>query len=175
MGRIETMANRKDSVGDLALVVSFTKMLDPGSVAREGEVALTQSAAGILPTAQNMARTWVEGKTLLPPNVRAQLLSAAREMYGVYDGSYKRLAGDYQRTAQEYGYSSDRVMMGYQDDGLTPVPPRARDLVVGRAYRMATGKPGIWDGSGFRDPPAGGSAAPAPAPGGSSRNVVVDY
>jgi hypothetical protein len=144
MGRIETMAARSDSAGDLALVVSFTKMLDPGSVAREGEVALTQSAASAAAQAQNYLPRLQEGNTLLPPQVRAQLLSAAREMFGVYNNAYRRLAGDYQATAQQYGYAPERVMMGYRESDAQPVPGRGMPEHGGR-YQMANGTVGIYD------------------------------
>lgn len=120
-GRIEQMASRRDSAGDLALVVSFTKMLDPGSVAREGEVALTQSAASLLAQAQTFLPRLQQGNTLLPDQVRAQLLSAAQQMYGVYSSAYNRLGQDYYTTAQDYGFDPSRVMRGYD-------PPQQGEL-----------------------------------------------
>lgn len=117
--RMQQMAARGDSAGDLALVVSFTKMLDPGSVAREGEVALTQSAASFLAQAQNWLPRLEKGNTLLPPEVRKDLLDAAREMHGVYSKAYQNIANDYARTASDYGFGKDRVMMGYREP-----PPR---------------------------------------------------
>jgi hypothetical protein len=144
MGRIETMASRQDSAGDLALVVSFTKMLDPGSVAREGEVALTQSAASAAAQAQNWLPRLQRGNTLLPKEVRAQLLSASREMFGVYNNAYHRLAQDYQTTAAQYGYAADRVMMGYRPQDALPVPGRGMPEHGGR-YQMANGTVGVYD------------------------------
>lgn len=117
-GRIQQMANRADSAGDLALVVSFTKMLDPGSVAREGEVALTQRAASIMAQVQNLPQQWVNGRTLLPPAVRQQLLAAAREMYSVYQGAYNNISQDYEQTAISYGFDPARVMMGYRSPAV---------------------------------------------------------
>lgn len=111
--RIQTSAAQGNSAGDLALVVGFTKLLDPGSVAREGEVALTQSAASMLAQAQNFLPRLQQGNTLLPPEVRRQLLNVAREMYANYDRAYQRLAEDYASTADNYGFDRERVMMGY--------------------------------------------------------------
>lgn len=39
--------NAKDGVGDLAMVFSFMKMLDPGSVVRESEFSAAQNTAGL--------------------------------------------------------------------------------------------------------------------------------
>lgn len=143
--RIETVASQRNSAGDLALVVAFTKMLDPGSVAREGEVALTQSAASALAQAQNFLPRLQRGNTLLPDNVRAQLVQTAREMYGNYERAYNRLASDYGRTADAYGFDRNRVMMGYREaadaaeDGPPPRPPN-----VPEDYN--------WDGEGWVRP-----------------------
>lgn len=123
--RLQTMGARGDSAGDLALVVSFTKMLDPGSVAREGEVALTQSTAGLLQQVQNLPNTWVQGRTLLTPTVRQALLAAGREMYGVYEKTYHDIANDYRGTAEQYGFDPDRVMMGYRPPGGGAPSPSA--------------------------------------------------
>lgn len=127
-GRIQQMSNRRDAAGDLALVVSFTKMLDPGSVAREGEVALTQSAASALAQAQNFLPRLQQGNTLLPDDVRAQLLSAAQQMYGVYEGAYNRLGQSYYQSALEYGFEPRRVMRGYQPP--TPRGPMGGDTTI---------------------------------------------
>lgn len=113
-GRIETMAAREDPAGDLALIVSFTKMLDPGSVAREGEVALTQSVASALQQAQMWLPRIQQGNTLLPPEVRKALLAAGKEMYQVYEKKYHDLAGDYTARAKAYGFAPERVLMGYR-------------------------------------------------------------
>lgn len=113
-GRIRTMAARKDPAGDLALVVSFTKMLDPGSVAREGEVALTQSAASALQQAQTWLPRLEQGGTLLPDALRQDLLKAGEEMYGVYERKYHDIAGDYIARSNAYGFAPERVLMGYR-------------------------------------------------------------
>lgn len=147
-GRIQQMASRRDAAGDLALVVSFTKMLDPGSVAREGEVALTQSAASLLAQAQNYLPRLQQGNTLLPDQVRAQLLSAAQQMYGVYEGAYGRIGEDYYETAQQYGFDPSRVMRGYEPPERGPMGgntniPSTIARPQSAAPRAAPANPGV--------------------------------
>ena len=145
--RVQSMGNLGNAAGDLALVVSFTKMLDPGSVAREGEVALTQSAASALAQAQNFLPRLSQGNTLLPAAVRQQLIGAAREMYGNYERTYNNLATQYRGTAQAYGFDPNRVMMGYQQPGAAPAgggggnvsPPQVGETREG--YRFRGGDP----------------------------------
>lgn len=121
-GRINTLAKNKNSASDLGLIVSFTKMLDPGSVAREGEVALTQSAAGAL----DQAAVWIPrlqgGKTLLPDNTRQMYVNAARDMFSSYEKTYQRLADSTKKRATEYGLSPERIMLGYEPPPPAPPP-----------------------------------------------------
>ena len=142
-GRIKAMGQRKDSVGDLALTVSLTKMLDPGSVARESEVEMTQSAAGALQQAAMWGPRLVDGKTKLPDNVRKMMVEAAGEMFGVYEGAYEGLARDMQSRLTQYGLSPERVMVGYE--AKAPVKPKAVQtpaMQMGiRAYSKQTGIP----------------------------------
>jgi hypothetical protein len=142
-GRIKAMGQRKDSVGDLALTVSLTKMLDPGSVARESEVEMTQSAAGAYQQAMMWGPRLVDGKTKLPDNVRKMMVDAAGEMFGVYEGAYDGLARDMQSRLTQYGLSPERVMMGYE--AKAPVKPKAVQnpvMQMGiRAYSKQTGIP----------------------------------
>lgn len=141
--RIETLAKRSDSAGDLGLVVSFTKMLDPGSVARESEVEMTQSAAGALEQAAMWGPRLVDGKTKLPDNVRKMFVDAAKDMYGVYENAYHGLAQDMQTRATQYGLSPERIMIGYEPKA--PVKPQVAKnsaMQMGiRAYAKQSGLP----------------------------------
>lgn len=121
--RISTLAKNKNSASDLGLIVSFTKMLDPGSVAREGEVQLTQQAAGLLDQASVWLPRLQSGKTLLPENVRQMYVDAARSMFGSYEKTYQGLARDTQSRALQYGLSPDRIMLGY--DAPAPMNGKA--------------------------------------------------
>lgn len=100
------------SAADLGLIVSFTKMLDPGSVAREGEVKLTQSAASLVDMVANLPNQWKNGQTTLPDSTRDALLKAAAEMHPIYERAFEKLGRSYLKTAQSYQYDPSRVMMG---------------------------------------------------------------
>jgi hypothetical protein len=141
-GRIKTMGNRQDAVGDLALTVSLTKMLDPGSVARESEVEMTQSAAGAYQQALAWGPRLLDGKTLLPPSVRKQMVDAAREMFGVYEGAYHGLAQDTQARAMQYGLSPERIMLGYEAPAPAGKTASTPAMQMGiRAYAKQSGLP----------------------------------
>lgn len=54
------------AAGDLSLVFSFMKMLDPGSVVREGEQALARNAAGVPARVRTTYNNLLAGQTLSP-------------------------------------------------------------------------------------------------------------
>ena len=58
------------AVGDLSLIFSFMKMLDPGSVVREGEFATAQNAAGVDEKIINMYNNIITGERLNPEQRR---------------------------------------------------------------------------------------------------------
>ena len=112
LGTIETMASRGDAQGDLALVVAFTKLLDPGSVAREGEVSLTQSSASTVQQATNWLNQLQRGNTILPQDVRAAFLSASQELAGQYRQSFDARRSEYGAIAEDYGLDANRITIG---------------------------------------------------------------
>jgi hypothetical protein len=141
-GRINTLAKNKNSASDLGLIVSFTKMLDPGSVAREGEVALTQSAASAYDQAMMIIPRWQNGKTLLSDTTRKMYLDAARDMFGTYEKTYQRLAQSTQKRATDYGLSPDRIMTGYEAKAPAGKTANTPAMQMGvRAYAKQSGLP----------------------------------
>ena len=57
-------AAEETAVGDLSLIFSFMKMLDPGSVVREGEFATAQNAAGVDQKVLNIYNNIATGERL---------------------------------------------------------------------------------------------------------------
>lgn len=102
LNTINTLAARKDAAGDLALVVAFTKLLDPGSVAREGEVKLTQSAQGVIDKAGNTLERLRKGETLLTDTVRQQFVDAANELGANYSNSFKTRQSEFTTISQTF-------------------------------------------------------------------------
>jgi hypothetical protein len=137
MSNIRTVGARGDAAGDLALIVAYTKLLDPGSVAREGEVRLTQSTESALQTAQMMVPRLEQGGTLLPPEVRTALVEAAGDMFAQYQTAYDRRAAEYGALADEYGFDRRRVLGGYTSasapsgGGGADIPQEAADMLLG--------------------------------------------
>ena len=112
LGNLAATDKPSRSAADLALVVTITKMLDPTSVAREGEVKLTASSASLVDQASNMLNQWKNGQTILPDATRASLLKMADTIFPSYSDAYENRKRDAYTTANEYGFSPKRTMMG---------------------------------------------------------------
>ena len=112
LGNLAATDKPARSAADLALVVTITKMLDPTSVAREGEVKLTASSASLVDQASNMLNQWKNGQTILPDATRASLLKMADTIFPSYSDAYENRKRDAYTTANEYGFSPKRTMMG---------------------------------------------------------------
>lgn len=120
---IRTMAQREDAQGDLALIVAFTKIMDPGSVAREGEVTLTQSSASIMQQAGNWLNRIEQGNTVLPAPVRQAFLEASEEMAAAYSSAFDLRAQEFSDIATDYGLDPSRVIVGHAAAPQTPGVP----------------------------------------------------
>jgi hypothetical protein len=103
---IQTSAQDNSGAGDIALVTSFMKMLDPGSVVRETEFATAANAGGLLARLSTIAQQ-VESGQFLTPQQRAD---------------FQRLAGQYLQAAEEQeGRVQDSYRLLVENYGLNPV------------------------------------------------------
>ena len=104
--------------GDLALVYSYVKILDPGSVVREGEIQLSKEGRSY----ETQVKAWVskaktgEGFT---PEERADFRAGAKAAYTSQMQSYTSAAENYKRMATERGANPANVVldMGIGGDG----------------------------------------------------------
>jgi len=100
---ISTLAKAKPSAAnDLSLIFSYMKMLDPGSVVREGEFANAQNAAGIPDRIRNAYNKAVSGQ-MLNPKQRGEFTQGAANVYQARRGRYDQLAQQYQGYADSVG------------------------------------------------------------------------
>lgn len=74
-GRV--LSTDDNAAGDLSLIFAYMKMLDPGSVVREGEFANAQNAAGVDDRVKNLYNRLLTGERLTPDQ-RSQFRGQAR-------------------------------------------------------------------------------------------------
>jgi hypothetical protein len=98
---IETSAADQSGAGDIALVTSFMKMLDPTSVVRETEFATARDSGGLLATLQGYVSRIEDGKFLTEEQradfkrLSNQYLKAAEDQVAPVRSSYEKLIDNY--------------------------------------------------------------------------------
>jgi hypothetical protein len=100
------------AVGDIALVFSYMKMLDPGSVVREGEFATASKAGGVPTRVINLYNKAVSGE-ILTDDQRASMRSQARELLKKTEQDEKQIRGGVERIAKSRGLNVDNIFYDF--------------------------------------------------------------
>ena len=104
---------------DISLVFGYMKMLDPGSVVREGEYATAKNAAGVPERVLNAYNKALTGEFLSDAQ-RRDFLSQASELYGTARKTAEGVAERYRKLATSYGADPSRSV--YLPE--MPTPPK---------------------------------------------------
>ena len=119
--RIKYMYDNPSGVADYGLAVSFAKILDPGSVAREGEVRAVQNAgAGFVARLKN-AENFFKGNGTLPPKVRKEIMKAAQSTYIDQLEIAKQAVSEAHKQARAVGIPVDMVFKVVMPDPGTVI------------------------------------------------------
>ena len=105
---IETSAADNTGAGDIALVTSFMKMLDPGSVVRETEFATAANAGGLLGRLQSLA-TKVESGQFLSAEQRTEFQNLSRKFLDAARVQEQGVQQSYQAIVENYGLNPVNV------------------------------------------------------------------
>jgi hypothetical protein len=107
-----------NAVGDLALIFGFMKMLDPGSVVREGEFATAQNAAGVPERVQSLYNRALRGERLTASQ-RAAFKGQAKQVFGAAQQQEQTVRAGLSRVATGYGLDTKNIFF---EDAATPNP-----------------------------------------------------
>jgi len=119
------------AMGDIGLIFSYMKALDPGSVVREGEQASAQNAAGVPEQIRNAYNRLASGQRLSPQQ-RTDMVNTALSIYGSRAQSYNTFANTYRGLVADAGGDPDK-------QGITLAPSLAPAKAV---ISEAGAKPG---------------------------------
>lgn len=115
----ETWSDEQKAASDIAMVFAFMKMLDPGSVVREGEFANAQNATGVPGQITNVYNKLLYGGRLNPTQ-RASFLKQAQDIFNREQGNINDINDRYRSIANEYGVRPEFVIEGDDFDFQTP-------------------------------------------------------
>lgn len=128
--RIAAAAQDPSAAGDLALIFSYMKMLDPGSVVREGEFANAQNAAGIPERVQAMYNNAINGERLTE-TTRADFLDRADKIYSAAERDYANIESQFSSIADARQYPKGQGMIDFRYKG--PRVSQKTNIIEGAA------------------------------------------
>jgi hypothetical protein len=120
--RVVRSADDPSPAGDLALIFNFMKVLDPGSVVREGEFATAQNAGGVDERVRSLYNQVREG-TRLTETQRADFVDRAGRLYGGAQEQYQSIADQYSEFARRAGLDPSLVIPDFGFKGTIPEKP----------------------------------------------------
>lgn len=142
-GRV--LSSDDSAVGDLSLIFGYMKMLDPGSVVREGEFATAQNAAGVPERIQNIYNKLISGERL-SESQRKAFKGQAGKLYETAQTQEATVRSGIERMAKGYGLSPANIF--YEAKETAPGAPVAP-------------KPGVPSAAGPRAPTTPAAASPS--------------
>lgn len=106
--QIKTAITKQSPAGDLAAATKIMKLLDPGSVVRESELAMAMQASGALDRLTNYANMTISGQKLTPKQ-RQDFGGLADQLYSAAVERYDATANEYRGIATDYNLNPDRI------------------------------------------------------------------
>lgn len=100
LDKLRNAAKDPSAAGDLALIFSYMKILDPGSVVKETEFANAQNAAGVPERIRNAWNKALSGERLAPTQ-RKDFIRSAERLFSAQESAYNELASQYEDLAPE--------------------------------------------------------------------------
>ena len=136
-GKIEASTREPSAAGDIALLINYMKMLDPGSVVREGEFATAQNAGGVDARVRARYNQALEGK-LLSEEQRADFLASAGRVLVPYRDQFETFKQRYSTLAQSQGVKPSDVVINDPFSGLSVIE-RNRQWYIDRGLTPPKG------------------------------------
>ena len=122
--KINEAAKANSGAGDVALITSFMKMLDPGSVVRETEFAIARDTNGLYQALQGALSKVASGE-LLTPDARKNYLDLSKQYMEAANKADVETRKSLQPIIKQYGLNEENIFgsgaQGY-DAGLAPPP-----------------------------------------------------
>lgn len=137
--RVKVGANLNNAVGDLSLIFGYMKLLDPGSVVREGEFANAENAQGVPDRIRNVWNKIVAGERL-NPETRQEFVGAAKELAGAQTQRQNKIIEQFRGIAADAGLDPERIIMDFGSSEPPPPPPLGAGGQNPRARNPATGE-----------------------------------
>jgi len=111
-GRVMSSIADPSPAGDLALIFNYMKVLDPGSVVREGEFATAQNSGSVDDRTRSLYNRIMSGERL-SERQRSDFADRATRLYEGAEQQYKSIAEQYGNFARSAGLPPEQVIPDY--------------------------------------------------------------
>jgi hypothetical protein len=128
--RVRASAETDSGPGDIGVIFNYMKMLDPGSVVREGEFATAENAGGISNKVRNLYNSLIEGERLTP-ELRAEFVRASEKLYGETVSNLEQTNETYMGIAERWGIDPNRFIV---------IPETFKPLEIGTEVTIKDGR-----------------------------------
>lgn len=152
--RVNTGANRNDSVGDLALVNGYARMLDPGGVVRPSEFKTVEEAQGFFQQLLNTKDKIFEGDRLTE-KMRATFADGAKDLYNDRLDDHQKAIDFYTNFADTFEIPTELVLRDFGSDALTSNTEAQFRNLIGDARGSGIDDSTILDSLSLTDPSIG--------------------
>jgi hypothetical protein len=109
VGIVRNAAKVGNGTADTALIIAFNKLLDPGAVVREADVALTRQAQSVM----EQVNTWMANKAegdILPEQLRQRISGLTEQIYATSNSVLRDRVMPYREAAESEGANWDRII-----------------------------------------------------------------
>ncbi len=115
----KVLATDPTAAGDVSLIFAYMKMLDPGSVVREGEQATAANAAGVPARISNIYNRVLTGEKLVPEQ-RVDFRKQAQNIYDLELQNQSFNISRYKNIAESKGFNPEEIVFDFSK-GLQPI------------------------------------------------------
>ena len=112
-GQVVSSLSAGTPIGDVAGATKIMKLLDPGSVVRESELAIAMQASGRMDRLQNYFNNFMTGQKLTPTQ-RDDFKALANELYAAAGQAYNQKRSEYEQFGNAYGFKNLGTALGSQ-------------------------------------------------------------
>lgn len=116
--RVQASAEDPSAAGDIALIFNFMKILDPGSVVREGEFATAQNSGGVPDTVRALYNKTISGQRLTP-KIRGDFLNRSEKLFSKAEAQHGKRVEQFTGLADRAGLDVRNIIL---DLGLAESP-----------------------------------------------------
>lgn len=120
VGKVRESAKDPSAAGDIALIFNYMKLLDPGSVVREGEFATAQNAAGVPDRVRNFYNQLATGERLNPAQ-RSDFTNRAEQLYNVHVQRQQAFNKEFEDLAKRQGLNPANVVLKKVIQEIAPI------------------------------------------------------